>query len=287
MGQFRDRMDDELRLRGYSASTRECYVRCVRNFVRHCMRPPDQLTLEHIRQYQLYLTRDRHVAWTYFNQVVCALRFFYREVLKKNWEVRHIPYQKTGRKLPEILSPQEVAALFQATGNLKHRALLMTIYAGGLRVSEVAHLRVSDIDPQRMVIRIEQGKGRKDRYVMLSPYLHAVLQAYTKAVQPHTVLFPSRAGGGPLSPRSIYRIFLRAKTRARIHKHVSPSSLRHTYATHLLEGGTNLRVIQLLLGHRSLRTTQVYTQVADTQLQATPSPLDRLPNLPSLPPATS
>ena len=144
MGQFRDRMDDELRLRGYSASTRECYVRCVRHVVRHFMQPPDQLTLEHIRQYQLYLTRDRHVAWSYFNQVVCALRFFYREVLKRDWEVRHIPYQKTGRKLPEILSPAEVAALFRATGNLKHRALLMTMYAGGLRVSEVAHLRVSE-----------------------------------------------------------------------------------------------------------------------------------------------
>jgi site-specific recombinase XerD len=137
-----------------------------------------------------------------------------------------------------------------------------------------------------MVIRIEQGKGRKDRYVRLSPYLHAVLQEYAKAVRPDTVLFPSRAGGGPLSPRSIYRIFMRAKTRAHIHKHVSPYSLRHAFATHLLETGTNLRVIQLLLGHRSLRPTQVYTQVADTQLQATPSPLDRLPNLPSLPPAT-
>ncbi len=282
MGQFRDRMDEELRLRGYSTSTRECYVRCVRHF----MRPPDQLTLEHIRQYQLHLTRERRVAWTSFNQVVCALRFFYREVLKTDWEVRHIPYQKTGRTLPEILSPAEVAALVQATGNRKHRALLMTMYAGGLRVSEVAHLRVSDIDPQRRVIRIEQGKGRTDRYVMLSPYLHTVLQTYAKAVHPDTVLFPSRAGGGPLSPRSIYRVFMRAMTRAHIRKHVYPYSLRHAYATHLLESGTNLRVIQLLLGHRSLRTTQLYTQVADTQLQGTPSPLDRLPDLPSLPPAT-
>jgi site-specific recombinase XerD len=287
MGQFRDRMDDELRLRGYSASTRECYVRGVRNFVRHFMRPPDQLTLEHIREYQLHLTRDRHVAWSYFNQVVCALRFFYREVLKKNWDVRHIPYQKTGRKLPEILSPQEVAALFKATGNLKHRALLMTMYSGGLRVSEVTRLRISDIDRQRSVIRIEQGKGRKDRYVMLSPYLRAVLHEYENAVHPTTVLFPSRAGGEPLSTRSIHKVFQRAKRRAQITKHVYPYSLRHAAATHLLEGGTNLRVIQRLLGHRSLRTTQLYTQVADTQLQATPSPLDRLPDLPNLPPATS
>jgi site-specific recombinase XerD len=287
MGQFRDRMDEELRIRGYSTSTRECYVRCVRNFVRHFMRPPDQLTLEHIRQYQLHLTRERHVAWSYFNQVVCALRFFYREVLKTDWEVRHIPYQKTGRTLPEILSPAEVAALFKATGNLKHRTLLMTMYSGGLRTSEVTRLRVSDIDRQRSVIRIEQGKGRTDRYVMLSSYLRTVLQEYEHAVHPTTVLFPSRAGGGPLSPRSLHRIFQRARRGARITKHVYPYSLRHAYATHLLEGGTNLRVIQLLLGHRSLRTTQLYTQVADTHLQGTQSPLDRLPDLPSLPPATS
>ena len=199
MGKFRDRMDDELRLRGYSASTRECYVRGVRNFVRHFMRPPDQLTLEHIRQYQLYLTRDRHVAWSYFNQVVCALRFFYREVLKKDWDVRHIPYQKTGRPLPEILSPEEVAALFKATSNLKHRALFMTMYAGGLRVSEVTRLRVTDIDPQRMVIRIEQGKGRKDRYVGLSPYLHTVLQAYTTGrAAAHRALSQPGRGWPPL-----------------------------------------------------------------------------------------
>jgi site-specific recombinase XerD len=221
------------------------------------MRPPDQLTLEHIRQYQLHLTRERQVSWAYFNQVVCALRFFYREVLKTGWEVRHIPYQKTGRTLPEILSPEEVAALFKATGNLKHRALLMTMYAGGLRASEVTHLRVSDIDRERMVIRIEQGKGRKDRYVMLSPYLRAVLHEYENAVHPTTVLFPSRAGGGPLSPRSLHRVFQRAKRRAQITKHVSPYSLRHAFATHLLETGTNLRVIQLLLGHRSLRSIPI------------------------------
>jgi integrase/recombinase XerD len=157
MGRFRDRMDDDLRIRGYSANTRASYLRCVRHFVRHFMRPPDQLTPEHIRQYQLYLTRDRQVSWPYFNQAVCALRFFYRQVLQTDWAVAQIPYQRTGRRLPEILSPQEVAALFRATANLKHRALLMTMYAGGLRVSEVTHLRVTDIDEQRGVIRIEQG----------------------------------------------------------------------------------------------------------------------------------
>ena len=162
MGRVHDRMDEDLRIRGYSANTRECDLRGVRHFVRHFMRPPDQLTPEHIRRYQLHLTRDRRVSWTYFNQIVCALRFFYRQVLKTDWAVEQIPYQRTGRTLPEILSPQEEAALFLATPNLKHRALLMTLYAGGLRVCEVTPLRVTDIDGQRMVIRIEQGKGRKD-----------------------------------------------------------------------------------------------------------------------------
>jgi len=285
MGRFHDRMDDDLRIRGYSANTRACYLRGVRNFVRHFMRPPDQLTPEHIRRYQLHLTRDRHVSWTYFNQIVCALRFFYRQVLKTDWAVEQIPYQRTGRKLPEILSPEEVAALLRATPNLKHRALLMTMYAGGLRVSEVTHLRVTDIDGQRMVIRIEQGKGRKDRYVMLSPHLRRVLQAYWRVRRPRTLLFPGPTGQ-PLTRESVNRFFHQAQRRAQITKHVSPYSLRHACATHLLERGTNIRAIQTLLGHRSLRTTQQYTHVAATYLQATPSPLDHLPDLASLlPPA--
>jgi integrase/recombinase XerD len=285
MGRFHDRMDEDLRIRGYSANTRASYLRCVRQFVRHFMRPPDQLTPEHIRQYQLYLTRDRQVSWPYFNQVVCALRFFYRQVLQTDWAVAQIPYQRTGRRLPEILSPQEVAALFRATPNLKHRALLMTMYAGGLRVAEVTHLRVTDIDSQRMVIRIEQGKGRQDRYVMLSPHLHRVLQAYGRARRPRPLLFPGPTGR-PLTRESVNRVFHQASRRAKITTHVSPYSLRHACATHLLEQGTNIRAIQTLLGHRSLRTTQRYTHVAATYLQETPSPLDRLPDLASLLPPT-
>ena len=278
MGRFRDRMDEELRIRGYSANTRECYLRCVRHFVGHFMVPPDRLVPEQVRQYQLYLTRDRHISWSYFNQVVCALRFFYRQVLKKDWAVEQIPYQRTGRKLPEILSPQEVTALLQAPTNLKHRALLMTMYAAGLRVAEVTHLRVTDIDGQRMVIRVEQGKGRKDRYVMLSPHLRTVLQQYWRAQRPTTLLFPG-PDGRPLTRTSVNRFFHRARRRAKITKHVSPYSLRHACATHMLESGTNIRVIQTLLGHRSLRTTQRYTHVTATYLQGTQSPLDRLPEL--------
>ena len=184
---------------------------------------------------------------------VCALRFFYRQVLQTDWAVAQIPYQQTGRRLPEILSLQEVAALFRATPNLKHRALLMTMYAGGLRVSEVTHLRVTDIDAQRGVIRIEQGKGRQDRYVMLSPHLHRVLQEYGRTRRPTPLLFPGPTGR-PLTRESVNRVFHETQRRARITKHVYPYSLRHACAIHLLEQGTNIRAIQTLLGHRSLRT---------------------------------
>jgi integrase/recombinase XerD len=215
------------------------------------------------------------------------LRFFYRVTLKKDWDIRHIPHQKPGRKLPEILSPEEVAALLNALSNIKHRAILMTMYAGGLRVSEITRLRVSDIDSRRMMIRLEQSKRRKDRYVMLSPYLLAVLREYWKAVRPQTVLFPSAKTGGPLSTDAVNEAFHKAKKRAGITKRITPRSLRHAFATHLLESGVNLRVIQLLLGHRSVRTTEIYTHVARNYVQGTPSPLDQLPGLSSTSPATS
>ncbi|MCI0589403.1 MAG: site-specific integrase [Planctomycetes bacterium] len=281
MGRFRDLMDRDLQIRGYSPGTREVYLRCVERFVRHYMRPPDELTLEDINRYQLYLVRDLKVSWGTFNQTVYALRFFYRVTLKKDWDVRHIPHQKPAHRLPEILSPGEVAALFRAVRNIKHRAILMTMYAGGLRVSEITRLRVRDIDSRRMVIRIDQSKRRRDRYVMLSPHLLSVLREYWRAVRPRDVLFPTRRGNGPMTRDAVHDAFAKARRKAGITKRVSPHSLRHAYATHLLEGGANLRVIQMLLGHKSLRTTEVYTHVARNYLHDTPSPLDRLPGLPS------
>jgi integrase/recombinase XerD len=278
MGQFRDRMDRDLRIRGFSDSTRETYLRCMADFVRHFMRPPDTLTLEDVNAYQLHLTKDRRISWGYFNCCVCAIRFFYRTTLQRDWDVRRIPYQKTGRKLPEILSPEEVAQLFAAVGNIKHRAMLMTMYAAGLRVSEVCRLRPSDIDSRRMLIRIDQSKRRKDRYVMLSSRLLAVLREYWLAVRPRTLLFPSRSGGGIIDRSTVAKVFKEAARAAGITKRVHPHSLRHAYATHLLEGKTDLRTIQTLLGHKSLRTTEVYTHVAANYLQATVSPFDLLPS---------
>jgi len=277
MGKFHDRMDRELRIRGYSNGTRRLYLSCVRTFVRHFMRPPDELALEHVKRYQLHLTRTRKVSWSTFNTHVCALRFFYGEVLRVDWEIHHIPYQKTGRKLPQILSGVEVCNLFRATPNVKYRTILMTLYGAGLRLSEGLHLRVRDIDSPRMVIRIEQGKGRKDRYVMLSERLLSSLRDYWRQARPPSAwLFCGRPPERPLSRRPVYDAFQRAVEDAGITKKVTIHTLRHSFATHLMERGVSIRVIQRLLGHKSLRSTEIYTHVAGSYLQDTRSPLDDL-----------
>jgi site-specific recombinase XerD len=254
----------------------------MKAMVRFFMRPPDELTLEDIHSYQLHLTRDRQVCWSSFNQSVGAIRFFYGVTLNRDWDIRRIPYQKTGRKLPVVLSGEEVLKLFQVVTNLKHRAILMTAYAGGLRVSEVIHLRVSDVDGQRMMLRVEQGKGRQDRYVMLSHKLLAVLREYWKTYKTRHWLFAGQNPEQPLTRAAVHKFFHKARLKAGITKKISVHGLRHSFATHLLESGVNIRKIQLLLGHRSLRSTQIYTHVARDYLEDTPSPLDILPDLSSV-----
>ena len=276
MGKFQDLMDRELRIRGLAENTRRSYLEKMRRFVRHFMRPPDQLTAEDVKQYQLFLTKGRRMPWSTFNVHVCALRFFYRHVLRVDWSVEQIPYHKTGKKLPVVLSGEEVVALLDAATNLKHRAILMTLYSAGLRASEATHLRLSDIDSQRMMIRISQGKGRKDRYVMLSRKLLETLRRYWLESRPNPWLFPGQGSCNPISYKYVDRLFARAKNKAGIRKHVVPHSLRHSFATHLLEHGVNIRVIQRLLGHRSLRSTEVYTHVAESFVRDTQSPLDDL-----------
>ena len=277
MGKFHDLMDRELRIRGMAESTRENYLRNMRDFVRHFRRPPDQLGAEEVKCYQLHLAKERRVAWGTFNQQVCAIRFFYRHVVKVPWQVEAIPYQKTGRRLPVVLSGEEVLALLDATENLKHRAILMVLYAGGLRVGEATHLRVEDIDGKRMMIRVVQGKGRKDRYVMLSAKLLEVLRRYWAQVRPSGPwLFPGQLPSRPLTRDSVARIIAEARRKAGIAKRVHAHTLRHAFATHLLERGANIRVIQRLLGHGSLRSTEIYMHVAETYVRDTKSPLDEL-----------
>ena len=274
MGRFYDLMDRELHIRGLAKNTRKSYLEKMHCFVRHFMRPPDQLTAEHVKQYQLFLTKERRIKWSAFNTHVCAIRFFYRNVLEVDWDLERIPYQRTGKRLPEILSGDQVVALLEAVQNLKHRAILMTLYAAGLRANEALHLRLGDIDSKRMMIRIDQGKRLKDRYAMLSPKLLETLRHYWRESRPDPWLFPGRDRSRPLTRESVGQVFARARKKAGILKHVSPHSLRHSFATHLLERGVNIRVIQRLLGHRNVRTTEIYTHVAETYVRDTKSPLD-------------
>ncbi len=277
MGKFHDLMDRELRIRGLAESTRRQYLGSMKQFVHHFMLPPDQLGVEHIKRYQLYLTKDRALSHDSVNCHVCAIRFFYTHVLHARWDVQLIPYQKKAKKLPVVLSRDEVFALFSAVRNLKHRTILMVLYSAGLRVSEAVHLKTSDIDSGRMMIRVHQGKGRKDRYVMLSEKLLDTLRRYWRQYRPEPPwLFAGQDPTNPYSPGSIQRTFARIRERAGIRKKASLHTLRHSFATHLLERGVNIRVIQRLLGHRSLRSTEIYTHVAETYVRDTKSPLDDL-----------
>jgi site-specific recombinase XerD len=276
MTKLRQRMLEELQRRNYAPSTARQYLRDVAAFAEHFHRSPDRLGAEQIREYQLFLIHQRKLAWSTYNQIVCALRFFYIKVLKRSFMLTDIPFTRKQQKLPSILSQQEVAQLLTAPTHLKTRALLMLIYSAGLRRSEAAHLLVSDVDSERMTITIRQGKWQKDRIVMLSPVLLQTLQQYWRYEHPKVWLFPGATPGQPISGNDVYGVFKNALRRAGITKPVSPHSLRHGFATHMLEAGVDLRTIQALLGHRSLKTTSRYLHVSPQQLRATASPLDSL-----------
>jgi len=273
---LRQRMLQDLRIRNYSLRTQEIYVYAVARFARHFGKSPGLLGLEEIRAYQVHLV-ERKTSWAFFNQTVCALRFLYTVTLGKSWSVSHIPFPRKEKHLPVVMSASEVTRLFQAMQSVKFRAVLMTAYAAGLRVSEVTALKLSDIDSQRMMLWVRKGKGHRDRFVGLSPVLLQFLREYWKQERPTEWLFPAKGSTKPLGADSIQRACRKARVAAGIKKLVTPHTLRHTFATHLLEAGTDLRTIQLLLGHQSLRTTSRYTHVSEQSLRATMSPLDRLP----------
>jgi integrase/recombinase XerD len=275
MTPLRQRMLEDLQVRNFSPTTQRSYIYAVAQFARHFGKSPELLGPEDIRAYQRHLL-SKQVAWSTFNVSVCALRFLYRVTLGKDWVVQHIPYPRQPRKLPTILSLAEVQQFLEAIPNLKHRAALMTAYAAGLRVSEVVALKLTDIDSQRMVIRVEQGKGCKDRYVMLSPRLLTLLRAYWKVVRPKAWLFPGCPPDHHLSVRTLQAACHHAWQNSGLAKPVTTHSLRHCFATHLLEKGTDLRNIQLLLGHRGLSTTARYLNVATSSVCSTSSPFDLL-----------
>jgi len=281
---LRQKMTEDLQIRNYSPHTIEAYIRCVANFAKHFGKSPDLLTPNHVREYQLFLVQQRQVSWATVVQTVCALRFFYQQTLGRKWMIEFIPYPRRVKKLPLVLSQAEVLMLLQATTNLKHHTILATIYATGLRASEAANLRVSDIDSNRQMIVVHQGKGDKDRFVLLSPKLLELLRRYWQTYRPTPYLFEGDIPGRPINRNSINFICQNATSAAKISKPVSPHTLRHSFATHLLEAGADLRTIQLLLGHSSLRTTAIYLHISNSALRSTTSPLDLLPTNLSLEP---
>ena len=276
MTPLRQRMIEDMKLRNYAPRTIQVYVERVATFAKHFGKSPEHLGAADVRAYLLSLVQEKHASWSYYSQAVAALRFLYRTTLGKKWMLKGVVSPRKQKKLPVVLSPDEVAQFFEAVTGLKHRAILMTAYAAGLRVSEVVALRVDDIDSRRMVIRIRQAKGQKDRYVMLSLRLLAVLREYWKAARPTLFLFPGKVPDRPVTTRTVGRACRDAREAAGLGKHVTVHTLRHSFATHLLEAGTDIRIIQVLLGHRNLRTTEVYTHVSAVALEATQSPLDRL-----------
>lgn len=277
MTPLRQRMIEDMRIRNLTVSTQETYVRQVTYFARYFGKSPELLGPEEIRAYQVYLVEYKGASTSVHAQVVSSLRFLYGVTLRRPWSIEAIPYPKQPRTLPVVLSREEVARFLDAITNLKHRALLTCVYAAGLRVSEVARLKVCDIDSRRMVLRIEQAKGQRDRFVMLSPRLLAILREYWKAYRPEHWLFPGRTSERPMTEASVRHACRKVARDAGVSKRVTLHTLRHSFATHLLEDGVDLRSIQMLLGHRSLSTTSRYTHVSAQRLHAVPSPLDTLP----------
>lgn len=272
---LRERMAQDLRIRNYSPRTVECYVSMMARFAREFEKPPGQLGPAEIRAFQVRLL-ERKVSWTLFNQAVCALRFFYRVTLPRDFAVEHIPFAKVQKKLPTVLSVDEVRRLLSMPTCIKHRAVLSLIYATGARLNEATHLQVGDIDSARMMVHIRNGKGGKPRMVPMSPALRDLLRAYWLAERPRSYLFPGMQPDRPLHESSVQHACVKARVRARIEKPASVHTLRHSYATHLLELGVDLRTIQKLLGHSSLTTTSIYTHVTGRLLDTANKAVDLL-----------
>ncbi len=269
-------MKERLKLRGYSPKTIKSYTSHVRLFFKHCNKEADQIIKEDVEDYLLYLLDGKGNAHTFVSQAISAIKFFFGQVLMKEETISNIARPKREKKLPEVLSSKEVLSILDNTNNLKHKAILFLTYSSGLRVGEVVRLKLSDIDSDRMAIHVVQGKGRKDRYTILSEVALNVLREYAREYKPSVWLFQGEVPGRHITERTVQRVFENAKDKASIHKKVSVHSLRHSFATHLLEGGIDLRYIQELLGHQSSKTTEIYTHVTRKSIRNITSPLDKI-----------
>lgn len=279
MTHLRKLMLEELQRRNYSQTTVTSYIRAVADFARYFHRPPDQLGPDQIRTYQLHLLKDRKQGVRTVGTQTAALRFFFCKTLKRNYPVEEVPYPRAPRKLPIILTPEEAIRLIDSASNLFHRAMLMTLYSTGMRRAELCHLKVADIDSVRMVIPIRHGKRNRDRDVPLSPKLLETLREYWHWMHPKTYLFPGTKDGWradqPITPKVLWEACREAAQTAGINKGVRPHLLRHSFATHLLEGGADLPTVQLLLGHSDLKATSIYLHLSERHLKAAGTPIDK------------
>ena len=279
MTPLRQRMIEDLKIRDYSEHTIAAYVSAVYRLANFHHMSPDKLSYEQIRAFLVDLIEQKKVSWPYYKQVLAALRFFYRHVLQRGEVVEDISGPRPEKRLPVVLSVSEVARFFKAIPSLRYRTILMLAYGAGLRIGEAVRVRLCDIDRERKVLRVQQGKGKKDRYTLLSPALLEILDRYCWAARPEDLLFTTRFKDRPITDSTVQRVCIQARKDAGIDKRISPHTLRHSFATHLLEAGTDLRVIQVLLGHSSAQTTAIYTHVSTALIGKIDSPLDTLPDV--------
>jgi len=276
MSEFRERMIQEMELRRFAPSTQEVYLRALKQLTEYLGHSPVDATKEELRSYAHYLLTARDISVSTVGSAISGLRFFYGAVLGRGWVMDAVPPRKKPRRLPEVLSKEEVARVLAGARNLKHRTMLMTAYAAGLRAGEIVKLRPEDIEAERQLIRVRRGKGEKDRYTILSPRLYKELRWYWNHYRPGVWLFPGPDRNKPLCYRSLNRAYNAARKEARIHKGRGIHTLRHSFATHLLESGVDIRTIQILMGHRSIRTTAGYIHLASQLLGNVSSPLELL-----------
>jgi len=276
MGKLREQMKMDLKLKGYSPKTQAAYLGYMKNFVQYFGRSPAKMGEKEIREYLYHLVTEKDLGDSSINSAYSALKFFYKTTLGRDWNVAKIPRRKPEKRLPVVLDGSEIKQLLAVTTNLKHRAILMITYSAGLRVSETAHLKVSDIDSKRMQLRVTQGKGKKDRYALLSRVTLNLLRGYWRQYRPFSWLFPGRLPERPISTRSIQKVFEKAKRKAGIKKPATVHTLRHSFATHLLEAGTDIYRVQKLMGHTSPKTTAIYIHLRRQDLLKVVSPLDSL-----------
>jgi len=274
---FTKRMAEDMQLRNLSPRTIDAYTYHVDRFAMRFGKHPEELGLEQVRDFQLWMINELHSSWSQFNQAVCALKFFYTVTCQRDWIVTHVPYGQRPKTLPVVLSGDEVARIIACIINIKHRTVILTLYSAGLRISEGLNLKVPDIDSERMTLKINQGKGQKDRYVPVSPRLLTELRLYWRDQRPSEYFFPGKTDDTPLNPAVVQKALSLATAQAGIKKHVTPHTMRHSYATGMLEAGVDLMAISKLLGHSSFTTTMVYLHCRRQHLGSAPSPIDWLP----------